>query len=299
MSESHSESHSYLRLKLAQELFSKRPDNLDTEEQQRVEHVANRQIKIEQRILQTPEATQVVLPESSIQQAIAEIRSRYQSDDEYSADLEKSGLDHQTLLRSVARELKFDAVLDRIASQVGPVSDTDVEIFYLMHRQRFVKPENRTLQHILLTINESLAGSERESARRKIEEIRLRLLKSPSRFAEQALKHSECPTALNGGLLGTLKRDQLFPELETVAFALAPGELSGVVESPVGFHIFICDAIEASGVLPLATVNEKIRAHLLESRRQSSQKAWIAGLFRKASASDKAPEQNVDLRAFG
>ncbi len=285
MSESCADSHSYLRLKLAQELFSKRPANLDPAEQQRVEELANRQIKIEQRILQTPEAAQVVLPESSIQQALAEIRGRYPSEDEYCADLEKSGLDHLTLLHAVARELKFDAVLDRIASQVGPVSDTDVEIFYLMHRQRFLKPENRTLKHILLTINESLPGSERHCALERIEAIRLRLMKSPQRFAEQALKHSECPTAVSGGLLGTMKRGQLFAELESVAFALPLGEVSAAVESPLGFHLLCCEASEDECLLPLASVREKILSHLLASRRRAVQKKWIAGLFTEHSPS--------------
>lgn len=277
------ESHSYLRLKLAQELFRKRPANLAPEERQRVEQVAVRQIKIEQRILETPEAAQVVLPESSIQQAVAEIRCRYPNEEEYRADLEKSGLDPASLASSVARELKFDAVLERVASQVVPVSDTDIEIFYLVHRNRFVRPENRTLKHILVTINESLPGSERHIALCKIEAIRKRLMKSPRRFAEQALKHSECPTGMNGGLLGTLKHGQLFAELEAVAFALHLGELSDVVESPLGFHILCCVASEDECVLPLASVRDKIRTHLMDSRRRSTQKNWIAGLFRKSS----------------
>jgi parvulin-like peptidyl-prolyl isomerase len=88
---------------------------------------------------------------------------------------------------------------------------------------------------------------------------------------------------MNGGLLGTLKHGQLFAELEPVAFALPLGELSGIVESPLGFHILYCVAIEDGGVLPLATVRDKIRTHLMDSRRRSMQKNWIAGLFRSSS----------------
>ncbi len=283
LANSNHDAHSYLRLKLAQELFHKRPSSLAPEERERVEHVAVRQIKIEQRILETPEAAQVVLPRSSIEQAVAEIRSRYASEDEFRDDLEKSGLDVNTLIGAVERELTFDAVLERVASQVDAVSDTDVEIFYLMHRERFVRPQNRTLKHILVTINDSLPGSERQAALAKIEAIRQRLLKSPQRFAEQALKHSECPTAMNGGLLGTMKRGQLYPELETIAFVLPLGELSEVVESPLGFHLLCCVALEEESVLPLAKVREKIRGHLMDSRRSAMQKEWIAGLFRKTS----------------
>jgi len=271
----------YLTLKLARELFQKPPGLLEPEERQRVEQVVSRQLKIEQRILSTPEAAQIVLPPSSLQQALAEIRGRYASEADYRADLEKTGLDPASLQAAIERDLTFDAVLDRVASLSVEVSETDVELFYFMHRERFRRPENRTLRHILVTINEGIPGNERVSARCKIDAIRERVGKSPRRFAEQALKHSECPTALNGGLLGRLKPGQLYPELDRAAATLAPGELSAVVESPMGFHILYCVSVEASGDLDLAEVKDKIHSHLLESRRRACQKAWISKLFKQ------------------
>lgn len=277
-----SEMAPYLTLKLAQELFRKPPSSLDPDERTRVEQVARRQMKIEQRILATPEAANVILPASSLRQAEEEIRGRYESDAEFVADLERSALDRTSLRVAIERELKVEAVLERVASQSAEVSDTDVELYYLLHRDRFCRPENRTLRHILITINEDLSGNDRTSAFARIGEICTRLKKSPKRFGEQALKHSECPTAMNGGQLGTMKRGQLYPELEEVAFALDPGVVSDVVESPLGFHVLQCVAIEASCELPFAAVREKIRERITESRRQSAQKAWIAGLFQSA-----------------
>ena len=274
---------SYLTLKLAQELFKKSPASLDLEEKMRVEQVARRQLKIEQRILATPEAASVILPVSSLRQAEAEIRGRYESDAEFVADLERSDLDRVSLMQAIERELKVETVLERVASQAVEVSDTDVELYYLLHRDRFRRPESRTLRHILITINEDLPGSDRAAAFARIDEICARLKKSPKRFGEQALKHSECPTAMNGGLLGTMKRGRLYPELEAVAFALESGIVSDVVESPLGFHVLQCVAIEASCELPFATVREKIRERITESRRESAQKAWIAGLFQKSA----------------
>lgn len=279
-----SEAQSYLTLKLSQELFRKPPENLAPEEKKRVETVVARQVKIEQKILSTPEAAQVVLPQSSVEQAFDEIKSRYESEDDFLADLERSGLDCERLMASIERDLKFDAVLDRIASQIVEVTDTDIEIFYHMHRDRFKKPETRTLRHILITINDTLHGSDRASARRKIDTIRTRLLKAPKRFSEQAMRYSECPTALNGGLLGTVPKGQLYPELEKAAFLLDTGELSRVIESPMGFHVMQCSAIESASEVPLANVKEKIRQHLVDSRRHASQKEWIASLFRKETA---------------
>ena len=278
-----SEVDSYLRLRLSQELYRKPPSMLEPVERQRVDSVAARQRSIEQRILSSAEAAQVVLPASSLSQALAEVRGRYGSDEEFLADIESSGLDHEGLMTAIERDLKFDAILDGVASRIADVSETDIEIFYLMHRDKFCRPETRTLRHVLVTINESLKGNDRASARRKIDNVRARLLKSPERFAELAMRYSECTTAMNGGLLGVVEKGQLFPELEKAAFALNVDELSRVVESPVGFHVIHCVAVESASEQPLAAVREKIRTHLIESRRRAAQKEWIATLFKQAA----------------
>ena len=278
-----SEVDSYLRLKLSQELYRKPPSMLEPVERQRVDSVAARQRSIEQRILSSAEAAQVVLPASSLSQALAEVRGRYGSDEEFLADIESSGLDHEGLMSAIGRDLKFDAILDGVASRIADVSETDIEIVYLMHRDKFCRPETRTLRHVLVTINESLKGNDRASARRKIDNVRARLLKSPERFAELAMRYSECTTAMNGGLLGVVEKGQLFPELEKAAFALNVDELSRVVESPVGFHVIHCVAVESASEQPLAVVREKIRTHLIESRRRAAQKEWIATLFKQAA----------------
>ena len=270
---------SYLVLKLSQALFQKAPGLLAPKERQRVEQVASRQLEIEQRILATPEAAQIHVPEASLNAAVAEIRGRYATRAEYLADLDNAGLDESTLRVAIARDLRFEAVLERVASREAKVSDLDAEIYYFIHREKFRRLENRTLRHILVTINDDLPGSDRVSAWRHIEALQTQLKNTPDRFADLALKHSECPTAMQGGMLGTLRRGQLYPELEPVAFALRLGELSEIVESPMGFHLLYCVAIEDESFVPFSVVREKIRAHLSARRQKAAQRQWIANLF--------------------
>ncbi len=276
------EPHAYLALKLSLELYRKPPAALGDAEKQRLNGAVLRQAEIERRILATPEAASVVLPASSTRQGLEEIRGRYASRAEFLADLEASGCDEAALEAALARDLRVNAVLDSIARTAAPVSDTDIEIFYLLHGERFKRPERRALRHILITINEALPGSERPAARAHIEDIRRRLLARPGDFAAEALRHSECPTAVEGGMLGKLGRGHLFPAVEIAAFALEPGMVSAIVESPVGFHLLLCDAVEPEGVVGIDEVRARIRAHLETTRRSELQKSWIKGLFRPA-----------------
>ena len=276
--------HPYRELKLATRLFGKAPEALAPEERQRVRAAAEKQREIEALILATPEAAQVQVPEPSVNDALREIRNRYPEEDDFQRSLEAAGLDLDALRAEITRDLRVEAVLERVASCAATVSETEVEIFWFMHRERFHRAEARSLRHILVTINDTLAGNERAAARERIEAIEARLRKSPERFAEQALKHSECPTAMNGGLLGTLPRGKLYPELDAAAFALAAGALSAVVETELGFHLVQCDAIEPASTLSLAEAAAQIRQHLEQQRRGICQKSWINELRRRAVA---------------
>jgi peptidyl-prolyl cis-trans isomerase C len=274
----------YLSLKLAAQLFSKPLEALATDELRRVRSVAAKQREIEGVILGAPESANVVLPPASIEASLQEIRKRYASEEDFRVDLDRIGLSVAALRQAIERDMVVEAVLEKVGALAAAVSDTEVEIFWFMHRERFRRPETRVLRHILVTVNEQLAGSEPPAARASIDAIRARLLKNPERFAEQALKHSECPTAMNGGLLGTVPRGQLYPELEAVAFALGEGMLSTPVASELGWHMVRCDAINPERPSQLDEVRQSIREHLETQRRSMCQKSWINALRRQAAA---------------
>ncbi len=56
-------------------------------------------------------------------------------------------------------------------------------------------------------------------------------------FAEVARDKSEDGSAERGGDVGTVGRGLLAPEYEEAAFAVAPGELTPVVQTAYGFHV--------------------------------------------------------------
>jgi peptidylprolyl isomerase/peptidyl-prolyl cis-trans isomerase C len=219
----------------------------------------------------------------SLARALAEIRSRYASESEFPADSVNCRQIPDGLLVCVESDPKFDDALGWIDRQMIDVSEADIEIFYLMHRDEFLRPEVRSLRHILVMIEASRENEGRAVARRRIDNARARLLKSPQRFTELAMKYSDCTSAVNGGLLGDVQRGQLHPALEKVAFSLNAGELSKVVESPRGFHLIHCLSIESASERPFSSVREKIRSYLIKSRRCAARKEWIASLFRQAA----------------
>lgn len=272
----------YLVLKTARDLYGKGPEALAPEEREKVRRLADRQYSLEARVLATVEARDVVVPDATLQAALDEVRGRYPSRDDYRRDLAANGLDEAEFAAALARELKVEATLEKVASRAAQVSDIDVELYYHYHPEQFRRPETRRLRHILVTINESLAENTRAAAQARIQSIAERLSRHPERFEEQALKHSECPTAMEGGLLGNVTPGKLYPELESVAFALAAGQISAVVESEIGFHILRCDEIHPALQVSLADARAQLRQVLEKRRRRVCQQAWMKALLTEA-----------------
>lgn len=265
----------YLALKAAQKLYGKAPAALQAEESRRVQGMAEKQHQLEARVLASPEARDAMVPPATLEAALQEIRSRYASGHEFIGDLGRNGLDPQSFAAALERELRVEAILEKVGTRAEPVSDTDVELYYQYHPEQFRRPETRLARHILVTVNETIPENTRAAAEKRIGEIARRLQKEPQRFEEQALKHSECPTALDGGKLGDLPRGKLFPELDHALFELNAGEVSGVLESELGFHVLRCDSITPAGVLGYAEARPHIRKVLEQKRKRACQHAWV------------------------
>ncbi|MBI4741822.1 MAG: nitrogen fixation protein NifM [Betaproteobacteria bacterium] len=264
----------YLELKLSWELFKKAPETLSPLEQKQLGQIAARQTRIEHRILASPQAAHVIVPAATLAARLAEICRRYEDRGAFIHNLERVGLKEAELEEAIERDLRVEAILEKVASDAAPAGLVDAEIYYHLHPAAFDRPEARRLRHILLT-SDSVAAKAGAAAR--LESLRATLAGAEN-FGRAALRYSQCPTALEGGQLGAVKRGQLYPELEAAAFALADGETSAVLESPVGLHILRCDEILPSGLLPFAEVCERIVRHLTDRHRQEVQKVWIKDL---------------------
>lgn len=268
----------YLALKAAQKLYGKAPTALQPDESERVQTMAQKQHQLETRALAAPEARDAMVPPSTVEAAMQEIRGRYPNEEDFASDLAQNGLDEASFAAALEREMKVEAILEKVGTRAESISDTDIDLYYQYYPEQFRRPETRLARHILITINESIADNTRAVARKRIDEIAARLAKEPQRFEEQALKHSECPTALEGGKLGDLPRGKLFPELDKALFEMQAGEVSGVLESELGFHLLRCDAITEAGVLGLALARPHIRKLLEQKRKRACQRAWVKRL---------------------
>ncbi len=271
---------SYLLLRTALAQYEKSPKQLSATELSALKKQVAKEYEIQNLILSSEEARDIYIPESVVETSIEEVKSRYTDSDEFLIDIETNGMSEHGFRAALARELKVEAVLDRVSSKAVSISDMDIMIYYHMHYERLKLPETRTARHILITINADYEENQRQNAYLRLVKIKARLDKKTKRFGEQALKHSECPTAMNGGILGRVRQGELYPELDAVLFSMKQGTVSDVIESELGFHILLCEQIHSAGTATLKEARPKIQKLLEDRARRMCQKAWLNQLIK-------------------
>jgi len=267
--------YSYHLLRGALETFQKNIPELNDSQFEKAKHIADKTFALESIVLSTAEARDVVIPDSKLDAAVAEVAARYTDRQAFLQDLKNNQLDEAILRSALHRELVFDVVMDRISTQTPAVSDIDVQIFYQLHKDRFTRPEKRKARHILITINPDFIENDRGHAQQRMQAIVDKLQKNPARFEALAKKHSECPSAVEGGRLGELVQGTLFPELDEVLFAMQEGDISGIIETEMGLHVLLCEKISKSITVPLARARNRIESILQDRQRKACQKAWL------------------------
>ena len=268
----------YTLLRAALSLFKRPPTDLEAEQLQQVQRQAKNEFEIETRVINSTEAASVIVTEQELAQAIAEVRSRFADEEAFTAALEANNLSLPALEAALARQCKVNAVLERIASRSPKVNEVEIGIFYHSHPEKFHRPEQRQARHILISINADYPENSRENAYARIQELAETLQRKPHKFADLALKNSECPTALNGGDLGLISAGKLYPELDAALFSLKENHMSGVVETEMGFHVIQCQKIHPAETLSLKKATPNIRRLMQERYRRNCQRTWLASL---------------------
>jgi peptidyl-prolyl cis-trans isomerase D len=150
--------------------------------------------------------------------------------------------------------VKFDP--KTFAAEVEP-SDEEIQTYYDAHPSEFQRPEEVRARHLLLKVAAEASEEQRREVRARADAL-LAQAREGADFEALAREHSEDVTKESGGDLGFFGRGTMTEKFEEAAFALEPGAVSEVVETPFGFHIIRLEEKRAAGARPLDEVRGEI-----------------------------------------
>jgi peptidyl-prolyl cis-trans isomerase C len=170
------------------------------------------------------------------------------------------------------------AVIDKVT-----ITEAKARSFYKDHLDAFKTPESIRARHILIKTDSSASEEEKKKTKAKAEEI-LEKLKKGEDFAKQASEVSDDPgTKAKGGDLDFFSKGTMIPAFEEAAFALKPGEMSGLVETEYGYHIIKVEEKKDAVLEPYEKIKDKVKDQALQEMR----KAAVTDFVEKALKSSK------------
>jgi peptidyl-prolyl cis-trans isomerase C len=231
---------------------------------------------------QEARASNLQVSTADVDAAVAAERRDFPNAEAFEKSLEEIGtsLDHFRRQRRLSLEVERfiqATILPGITVPAG-----DVESYYTANLDQYQRPETLVASHILIRIYPDSTEQQKNDARTRAAAILTRL-RGGADFAATARQESQdTATASQGGSLGTITRGAADPAFDAVAFTLAPGELSNVVETPFGFHVIKAGQRQPARTVPLAEVRSQIEDELSQDVQQAKLAEWLMQARAKA-----------------
>jgi len=170
-------------------------------------------------------------------------------------------------------ELRQAMLVEAARRQIGEeqqvaVKDAEVKEFYDANRSMFERPEALRLKQIFINArkgDDDDNARKRAEARERIAEALMRV-QAGETFDAVARDVSEAPDRERGGDMGTVPVGALPPFFADPAASMKPGDISDIIESDVGWHVFMLVESVSGGTVPLDKAEKGIR-QILESQK--------------------------------
>ena len=214
---------------------------------------------------QLSQKTPVAESSKKVDDAVARLRGRFKSDEEFRTGLAQQDLTEKELRELIRRNVVIENHVEQTIASKIVVSDQEVREFYDKNPETFSMPEQVRASHILIMVDAKTGEAEKKAVRAKVDEL-LKQVKSGADFAKLAQENSGCPSSKQGGDLGYFSKGQMVKPFEDAAWAMKPGEISDVVETQFGYHIIKVTEKRAKDKMPFDALKGRIQESLKQRK---------------------------------
>jgi parvulin-like peptidyl-prolyl isomerase len=167
--------------------------------------------------------------DTEVQQSLQQIKSQFQSEEEYASARDQAGLTEEDVLVRARLQLIQNKIQDDISNSVGDVSESDARDYYDANEQQFTQPAQRTIRIIqnkdANQVNQALQALQADS--------------SPENWKTVAAQYSTDPTSKDtGGLRTDVVPGSFQQPLDDDIFNAPTGQVQGPVTTPTGTFVF-------------------------------------------------------------
>lgn len=208
------------------------------------------------------------------------------------SDLEENGMDEQSYRSNLRSQIYQNRLLNRDVRSKIIITEEAILDYYDTSYTKHIPEGGYYLLQIGIgwgetegdDLDPALTEERKQSALKRAERVH-KLAVSGSDFRELANKFSDLPSAAEGGDIGVFEEDEMASYMKKAVNSLTPGQVSAIVETPVGFQFFKLLSSKEGGIVtqaPYAEVKENIREILYNQELEKEFDEWIKNIRDKA-----------------
>ncbi|MFQ5736318.1 MAG: peptidyl-prolyl cis-trans isomerase [Thermodesulfobacteriota bacterium] len=221
----------------------------------------------EELILQEAGKRGITVSEGEVSSEVEGLREEYGDGSFRDAIAQRYG-NMENWKERIRKKLLIRKTVESVTSGGEGPAEADAREYYKRHAVEYDTPERVRARMIVVADSEEARS------------IRAGL--TAANFAKTAREKSLSPEKDRGGDLGFFARGEMPQEFEDVVFKLKPGEISGVVKTEYGYHIFLVEERKKAGRLKFPEVKDRIMRMLSLEKADDEFVAWMVSLKRNA-----------------
>ncbi len=173
-------------------------------------------------------------------------------------------------IKNTIDQILIQYLIEKEIVEKTEISEEEISSYYEEHKEDYWKEEEIHALNILTETEEQAMDV-------------LKKLDEGTDFSVLAQEVSIASSASKGGDIGLISKGTLTPDIEVQLFVLTPGDISDIIPSEKGFHIFkIVDRISAH-YIELEEIREEIRYQLLPQKQQQAFDQYLKDIEDRAT----------------
>ncbi len=191
----------------------------------------------------------------------------------------EQGIDPLEKKRELRDDIMVEKILRKNVYSKVKVRPKDKKDYYKAHLDEYYKEGQVSFRQILLNFSEFNSKSE---ARVFADDLLRKLVSNrDADFADMAKKYSHGAHASNGGLWEGEEVKDFMKDIREIAYKLREKQITGIIESSIGFHILKCEENKGGSYAELKDVQDDIRQKIFREKFGKLKKEYIEELKKK------------------
>lgn len=177
----------------------------------------------------------------------------------------------------IKEQIKRFKLISQAVNAKIVITEDKLREYYKNNQRSYRGQQKYKVQHMVFYIPSTCSEEEKQAIFKMAKEVQQQA-RDGADFESLARRFSTYSTASEGGNLGYLDKNELAPYMKDIIITLKAGEISPVVETPIGYQIFKVVNIKESKGKTFEEVKEEIYQILFEQDMNRRFMAWIKEL---------------------